>query len=215
MNVAINNRFFKRPLQKLMFSARANVHHSIIIQIDGLLFAVFRQRLERDVCAHSLHDTFCAQFGTGTSPASTFCGLFMPPPTLLNAVILAVKHERGYGVFVGPVLCEAWAIFTNSASAPSNMLLVFSFNGPGDTPWQGVFTSFAYQGRVKRKKHDTHFHLEVLSHAHISRMVGIIPFCPARISSQPFFPKASDDTAKRSHPLELALGIPKPIQSVT
>ena len=90
----------------------------------------------------------------------------MPPPTLLNAVILAVKHERGYGVFVGPVLCEAWAIFATSASVPSKMLLVFSFNGPNDTPWQGVFASFAYQGRVKRKKNDTHFLIEVLSHAH-------------------------------------------------
>ena len=46
-------------------------------------------------------------------------------------------------------------------------------------------------------------------------MVDIIAFCPARISSLPFFPKASDDTARRSPPLEVMLGIPKPIQSVT
>ena len=97
---------------------------------------------------------------------------------------------------------------------PPQNLLVFSFKGPNDTPWQGIFASFAYLGRVKRKKQDTHFVIDVLPHEHISRTVGIIPFCPARRSSLPFLPKASDDTARRSLPLELALGIPKPIQSV-
>ena len=201
--------FSKRPLQRLPFSARAGVHHSLILQIDGLLFAVFRQRLERDVCALSKHDAFCVQFGTGASPASTFCGLFMPPPLLLNAIILAVKHERGYGVFVGPVLCDAWATL-----GPSKILLSFLFAGPNNTPWQGIFASFAYQSRIKRKKQDTSFVIETLTHEHIPRVVGIIPFCPARISTLPFFPKAGDDTARRSPPLDLASGIPKPTQSV-
>ena len=182
--------------------------------MDGLLFAVFRLRLERDVCACSLHDAFFVNFSTGASPASTFCGLFMPSPPLLNAVILAVKHERGYGVFVGPVGCDAWANLSPTSTSPPKKLLVFSFKGPDDTPWQGIFASFAYQGCVKRKKQDTHFDIAVLPHEHISRTVGIIPFCPARISSFPFFPKASDDTARRCAPLDVALGIPRPIQSV-
>jgi len=138
----------------------------------------------------------------------------MPQPPLLSAVILAVKHERGFGVFVGPVECDAWTYFSSTTSTPSRILLRFSFEGPYHTPWQGVFASFAYQGRIKRKKHDTHFAIGVLNHEHIPRTVGIIPFCPARISSLPFVPEASDDTAKRSPPLEIALGIPKPVQSV-
>ena len=185
-----------------------------MLQIDGLLFAVFRQRLERDVCAHTQDEAHCVQFGAGVSPASTFCGLYMPQPPLLSAVILAVKHERGFGVFVGPVECDAWTYFSSTTSTPSRILLRFSFEGPHHTPWQGVFASFAYQGRIKRKKHDTHFAIGVLNHEHIPRTVGIIPFCPARISSLPFVPEASDDTAKRSPPLEIALGIPKPVQSV-
>ena len=122
------------------------------MQMDGLLFAVFRLRLERDVCAQSQHDAFCVNFGTGVSPASTFCGLFMPAPPLLNAVILSVRHERGYGVFVGPVLSEAWVNLSSPANTPTKKLLVFSFKGPDGTPWQGIFASFAYQGRVVRKK---------------------------------------------------------------
>ena len=177
--------------------------------MDGLLFAVFCLRLERDVCATLLQESLCVKFGTGDSPASTFCGLFMPSPPMLNAVLIAARHERGYGVFVGPVACDAWAL------PPLAPLLVFSFDGPDATPWQGVLVSFAYQGKVKRKKPDVRFDLCVLHHEHVPLRVSTIPFCPARISSLPFFPKASDDNAKRSPPLSMAAGIPKPVQSIT
>ena len=206
-------KFSLRPLQKLQFAARARVHHSIILQIDGLLFAVFRQRLERDVCAPSSLESFCVKYGTGDSPASTFCGLFMPPAPMLSAVILATKHERGHGVFVGPVACTAWSLLHTPSNACSKILLTFMFDGPDTTPWQGAFVSFAYQGKVKRKKADVLFNLRVLQHDHVPRGVGTIPFCPARVSSLPFFPKESEDTAKRSAPLSKAEGIPKPVQS--
>ena len=206
-------KFSRRPLQELVFSARVRVHHSFILQMDGLLFAVFRQRLERDVCATSASDSFCVAFGTGESPASTFCGLFMPPPPMLSAVLIAAKHERGYGVFVGPIACDGWSSLASpTTSAPKNQL-VFVFQGPDNTPWQGVFVSYAYQGKVKRKKPDVRFALGILPHEHIPWRVSTIPFCPARISSLPFFPKASDDTAKRSVPLSKAEGIPAPVQS--
>ena len=119
----------------------------------------------------------------------------MPSPPLLK-VILAVKHERGYGVFVGPVLCDAWANLSSSTTTPPPKFACFSFKGPNDTPWQGIFASLAYQGRVKRKKQGTHFVIDALPHELISRTVGFIPFCPASISSLPFLPKASDGTAR-------------------
>ena len=205
--------FSRRPLQKLLFSTRPRIHHSIIVQMDGLLFAVFRLRLERDVCAASLQESFCVNFGSGVSPASTFCGLFMPPTPMLNAVLIAAKHERGYGVFVGSVAEADWSLLRSPTSALAKSLLVFTFDGPDATPWQGVFVSFAYQGKVKRKKPDVSFALSVLPHEHVPQRVSTIPFCPARISSLPFFPKASDDNAKRSPPLSMAKGIPKPEQS--
>ena len=61
------NFFTPRPLQLLVFCDRAAPHHSIILQIDGLIFACFRLRLERDVCAQSFDDSFCMSFGPGVS----------------------------------------------------------------------------------------------------------------------------------------------------
>jgi hypothetical protein len=147
--------FAPRPLQLFTFSARDAPHHSIILQIDGLLFACFRLRLERDVCAPSFDVSFCMGFGPGVSPASTFCGLYMPRQGELRGVIQAVKEERGYGVFIGPVSCSAWSLLQ-----PRAVLLCFTFSGPDSSPWQGVFLSFAYQGKVKRKKPDSLFLIE-------------------------------------------------------
>ena len=207
--------FVPRPLQRLVFGQRLPLHHSIILLIDGILFACFRVRLERDVCAASRADAFCSAFGTGVSPASTFCGLYMPPPDLLRAVLHAVKLERGYGVFIGPITCNAWDLLQSPGSTSSKAeLLCFTFHGPDALPWRGVFCSFAYQSKVKRKKPDVLFALSPILHEHVPRTVMAIPFCPARVSALPHIPKLSDDTAKRSLPLDKAIGIPQPVQSV-
>lgn len=71
--------FSLRPLQRLVFGERVQLHHSIITQIDGLPFACFRLRLERDVCATSSGASFCTAFGVGHSPASTFWVIYAFP----------------------------------------------------------------------------------------------------------------------------------------
>ena len=200
--------FTPRPLQLFSFSNRTAPHHSIILQIDGLLFACFRLRLERDVCARSFDSSFCMSFGPGVSPASTFCGLYMPTHDALRGVIQAVKIERGYGVFIGPVSCNAWSLLQ-----PKSMLLCFSFSGPDSSAWQAIFLSFAYQGKVKRKKPDSLFSITPMFYPHLPRRVELLPFCPARISSLPHTPVLSDDTARRSTPLSIMNGIPRPDQS--
>ena len=206
--------FGPRPLQLLVFRDRVALHHSIILQIDGLLFACFRLRLERDVCAQSFGESFCTGFGPGFSPASTFCGLYLPKPDLLRVVIDSAKTERGYGVFVGPVACVAWSSLNISAKHQSKPpLLLFTFTGPGSSPWQGVFISFAYQGKVKRKKPDSCFIIEPMLHSHIPRRVALLPFCPARFSALPHLPVREDDTAKRSASLPVMIGVPHPVQT--
>ena len=208
------NFFTPRPLQLLVFCDRAAPHHSIILQIDGLIFACFRLRLERDVCAQSFDDSFCMSFGPGVSPASTFCGLYMPTPVLLRSVIQAVKIERGYGVFVGPVSCNAWSLLQESDNKQQkSALILFSFLGPAYSSWQGVLVSFAYQAKVKRKKPDSCFLLESMLHTHIPRRVALLPFCPARVSSLPHTPVKSDDNAKRSPSLPVLVGVPRPCQT--
>ena len=118
----------------------------------------------------------------------------MPTAGLLRAVLQSVMIERGYGVFVSPVTCDAWSFLHDSALKQNKAaLLLFSFTGPMLSPWQGVFLSFPYQGKVKRKKPDSCFLLEAMLHYHIPRRVALFPFCSA-------IPVLSNDTAKRSPP---------------
>ena len=207
--------FSLRPLQRLVFDTRQLVHQSIILLMDGLLFACFRLRLERDVCAIDISSSCCEAFGAGESPASTFCGLYMPSPTLLRAVLLAVKMERGYGIFVGLESSDDWSLvcLPNSTQEKATLLL-FTFAGPDGAKWKGIFCSFAYQGKVKRKKNDAVFDLKPILQQHLPSKIGAIPFCPARVSLHPHAPTPLDDTAKRSPSLGLAVGIPCPKQSL-
>jgi hypothetical protein len=138
----------------------------------------------------------------------------MPSPDLLRSVFQAVKSERGYGVFVGPVSCNAWSVLQDAVTnQQKSALVLFSFLGPTSSPWQGVLVSFAYQGKVKRKKPDSCFLLEPMLHAHIPRRVALLPFCPARVSSSPHIPVLSDDKAKRSPSLPVLEGVPRPCQT--
>ena len=165
---------FLRPLQFFKFGDRVQPHHSIVVQTDVLLFACFRLRLERDACSPTHVQFYCVAFGAGASPASTYCGLFMPHPLLLLSVVQAVKQERGYGVFVGPVVNSAWPLISNGNNEIQKPpLLRFTFTGPDFLPWQGVFCSFAYLGKVKRKKKDVLFNLLPILHSHISTQVAI------------------------------------------
>ena len=202
-----------RPLLGVAFTARPLLHYSLVLQMDGLLHACFRLRLERDVCALDSDTTFCEATGPGVSPASTFCGLYWPAPHLLTAVLNAVKHERGYGVFVGPAACDSWRLLLPTANQRKVNHLTFSFKGPDMMPWCGIFCSFAYQGKIKRKKPDSVFALDIIDAVQTPLRVALLPFCPARVSALQHTPVASDDKAKRSAPLPPAPDIPRPTQT--
>ena len=202
-----------RPLLAIVYAQRPQIHHSIFLQIDGLLHSCFRLRLERDVCVLPSDIAFCSALGPGVSPASTFCGLFWPTPFLLSAVLSAVKQERGYGVFVGPASSEAWKSLDVAVNNRKTSLMHFVFAGPESAPWCANFVSFAYQGKIKRKKPDFEFALEPIFSSQVPLTIAILPFCPARVSALHHVPVASDDTAKRHTPLPVTSEIPLPIQS--
>lgn len=162
------------------------VHPSFIVQVDGLLHAVFRLRLERDVCGTSV-SSYCPMFGAGLSAASTFCGLFLPWPSPLSAIITAVKAERGYGVFAGP---------TPSVHAVGgHILLEFSFPSYSGDAWRAVLVSFAFRGKVRRKRPETFFSLSLICPS--PEAVGLLPFC------WPCFPGSQLRFLALIHPLLL------------
>ena len=142
------------PLREILFTARSLLMPaSLLIQIDGLLFVTFRERLERDVCATSCSESFCHFWGPGVSAASTFCGLYAPAPALLDATIVACRAERGFGVFIVRRDSEA----LSSLQSKKLVLLRFTFIDTLFHDWCGVFCTFAFPGRVVRKKPHTAF----------------------------------------------------------
>ena len=208
--------FSLRPLVRLSFAARTtqapdgllDFPASILMQVDGLLFATFRERLERDVCAASSHDSFCPFWGPSFSPASSFCGLYLPPPDLLEDVLCACRLERGLGVFIGRY--DSTTI--SSLLADASVLLRFDFPHSSFSEWCGVFCSFAYAGRAVRRKPHTAFDIHVITNGCVPAKIGLLPFCPARVSPAPFVPTRVSDTHKASPSLPLYLGVPQPAQ---
>ena len=209
-------KFSPRPLVCLSFAARTtqapdglrSFPPSLLVQIDGLLFATFRERLERDVCASSSQDSFCPFWGPSFSPASSFCGLYLPPPALLDDVLCACRLERGLGVFIGHY--DSAAI--SSLLADASVLLRFAFPHSIFADWCGVFCSFAYAGRAVRRKPHSVFDVHVITDGCVPAKIGLLPFCPARMSPSPFVPTRDSDTHKASPSLPLFLGVPHPVQ---
>jgi hypothetical protein len=162
-----------RPLQLATSPRPSNpVLPSIIAQIDGLLHAVFRLRLERDVCGGPTA-SYCVLSGAGISSSSTFCGLFLPWPRPLGSVAVAVRAERGCGVFIGPT-ADVHAI-------DGRILLEFSFLALDGVAWRAALVSFAFAGKVRRKRPETFFPLVPIDPS--PAVIGLLPFCPGRAST--------------------------------
>ena len=81
---------------------------SLWSQMDGLLWAIWRVRIERDVCAGSLDQSVCDVFGLeGYRSCAAFCGLYAADPQYMPGVVGVVAKHRGMGVFVVPVRPKA------------------------------------------------------------------------------------------------------------
>jgi hypothetical protein len=169
--------------------------------MDGLLHAIFRLRLERDVCCPSERHSYCPFFGPSISPLSTFCGLFMPKSGELGPTVGVMRAERGLGLLVGPrAMCQAYE---------GVRLLRFDFEGPLSAPWSGVLLSFSYAGRLRRKRPEVLFNIRPIAGSPLQ--VGLIPYCPARISPLARPVKASVDTVAPSTPMPPS---PVPVQFI-
>ena len=90
------------PSRASVFSSARPIllDYSIIWQIDGLMHAIKRCRLERDVCAESSLQSYCTFYGRGYSPLSTYCSLFFPSLEDAPRVLATAIAERAKGLFI-------------------------------------------------------------------------------------------------------------------
>ena len=87
----------------------ARLHLSLVAQMDGLLYALLGVRIEHDVFAASLSDSFCSNWGTfpGASWASSVCLLYPSDFSKMDLIVATAMSHQACGLFVFPSLCSA------------------------------------------------------------------------------------------------------------
>lgn len=156
--------------------------------------------------ALSAASSFCTSWGPQCSPASSFCGLYFSGQSVLMSSVEVVSSQRGCGVF----------ILQSPLSYPPELLsklegaskLRFSFASSG-FPAVALFCSWGSPDLARRRKRpEAEFQLSAVPSAPVR--VGLLPFCPARVSPLAVRPDISADTAKAcpSYPFSPLLGAP-------
>jgi hypothetical protein len=101
-----------------------------------------------------------------------------------------------------------WLHFSQTISCSCALTSHTSFS-----EWCGVFCSFAFAGRVSRRKPHTAFDVDIISDNCVPLKIGLLPFCPARASPTPFIPNRVADTCNASPCLAPFLGAACPVQT--
>ena len=73
---------------------------SLVEQMDTLIFAIFRRRLEHDAVAQHAQTSYTPSFGRLISPLSTVCSIYSGPCESWPRLIERVVAERGLGLFI-------------------------------------------------------------------------------------------------------------------
>ena len=74
-------------------------------QVDGLMWAILRCRLERDVFASGWGDSVCEVFGwEAHRSCAAFCGLYFRDLALIPEAVAFMATHRGSGAFLVPVV---------------------------------------------------------------------------------------------------------------
>ena len=190
------------------------LEHSVVAQLDGLLHAVYRVRLEYDWCANKATESYCMEFGRSISPLSSFrVSLIFPHPSVSRSCVLECARQRGTALFIVKETPFDGAILPDDVSGEggltwfrtlhSKALLSFSFSGdyltsgthglPSATvfksliPYKGFLVSFRQKGFLSRnpKRPERSFEIGPCRAKQLPRFVGLMPFCPARASASP------------------------------
>ena len=217
-------------------SERWFLDHSIVAQMDALIFSVFRRRLEFDATATEASSSYTSLFGKMVSPLSTVCAIFSARATDMPDLLRRAIKEKATGLFIckeapdsGPREFEGrtWFDYLNAHAA-----LRFEFRGEfcrDVSPSEGrffsplhtiraLFISFNTASALVRKsakRREKKFGLEVCKIPLSDGKVGMLPLHLARIS--PLAPQrgsaphgAARDSAPPSNPESLFEGFPEP-----
>ena len=189
--------------------------HSVIAQLDGLIHATFRVRLEYDWCANAAHESYCMEYGRSISPLSSFhVALIFPIRELSRQSVLVCAEQKGSALFIvkeapydGAPLPEEIGGLTWYRTLESMALLSFSFSGSylkfgksglklaksysSQIPYRAFLVSFRQKGFLTRnaKRPERSFIVSPCRAKHLTRFISLLPFCPARPSPSPSFPR--------------------------
>ena len=210
--------------------------YSLVLQMDAIVFTIFRRRLEHDASATSASTSFTCSFGPLRSPLSTVCSVFSGPCSSMPATIRQAQAERATGLFICKVAPDAgprdfegatWYEFISSRA-----LLQFEFHGLqcrslsptcGDlfcpmVPVRAFVVSFGPAGTLRRKsdtRKEKKFNLDAFTIPMSDGKVGALPMQLARVS--PLAPSkgapqhgATPDTAPPARALEHFHDFPAP-----
>ena len=178
---------------------------SLVEQMDALVFAIFRRRLEHDAVAQVALQSYTPSFGRLVSPLSTVCSVYSGPCGSWPLLIERVIAERGLGLFICKVApdsgpkCFADGSMTWYQLLSSKALLRFDFTGECcrlASPTTGrpfapllpvcaLLVSFGPAGFLPRrcfKRKEKKFTLAPCTIALSDGKIGTLPLCLARPS---------------------------------
>ena len=209
---------------------------SLIAQMDAIIFAIFKKRLEFDAGATSASCSYTQAFSKLRSPLSTVCSIFSGPCSSMLELVRRAQAERATGLFIcraapdaGPRCFEGntWYELLSSKSQ-----LQFEFQGPQHrelspttgpllsplVPIRAFFLSFDPSNPLKRKsqkRKEKKFTLTACTLPLSDGLIDALPLQLARVS--PLAPPrgspphgAAPGSAAPSTPLPNFSGFDKP-----
>ena len=191
------------------------IDHSVVAQLDGLIHAIFRVRLEYDWCANTATESYCMEYGRSVSPLSSFrVALIFPIRELARQSVLICAEQKGSALFIvkeaphdGALLpielggrswyqtLEAMSVlsfsFTGSYLKFGKKGLTSATNYSSQVPFRAFLVSFRQKGFLTRnaKRSEKSFLVAPCQAKQLTRNISLLPFCPARPSPKPPFPR--------------------------
>ena len=178
---------------------------SLVLQMDSLIYSIFRRRLEHDAVALDTESSYALSFGRLVSPWSTVCAIYYGSCSSMGDLVSRAVTERGLGLFICKVAPDSGpSVFADGTKSwfqllSSKAVLRFNFIGEccrPDSPTRGrpfaplqqvcaMLVSFGPAGFLPRrcaKRKEKLFTLSPCTILLSDGKVGTLPLSLARTS---------------------------------